>query len=125
MFPALSESAREALRTAVVELETSTPAETIRELLARGIVEEKPSTPTGARRFVFTTIGARWKLNVHVEDDEAVPCRCGQPRSRHDVRSPHPCDQGDCRSFTPARPVYPSLAQALESTQPTHRSGAA
>lgn len=106
MFPALSLGARSALRTAILELDPRTPLDVVRELLARGIVEETLPSVHGTRRFVFTTLGARWKLNVHVEDDEAVPCRCGEPRRRHDVRSPHPCEVGDCRSFTPARPLY-------------------
>ena len=104
MHPSLSRGAREALRTAFIELNPHTAEATIRELVACSIIVPASPRCDGSRRYVFTTLGARWKLNIHIEDDEAVPCRCRLPRSEHDARSPHAAFTGECRSFTPARP---------------------
>ena len=120
MHPFLSRGAREALRTAVLELDAHTSEATIRELLACSIIVSAPPASDGAPRFVFTTLGARWKLNVHLEDDDARPCRCGLTWSEHDPRSPHAAFTGGCRSFCAARPELHSTAPRARSEAPIH-----
>ena len=113
MHPPLSERARDALRALTIELDTNTPDAVALELLERGLIVRAESGDDGRPRYLFTVRGARWKLDLLIQAEDAVPCRCGEPRGQHDVLSPHACQalECGCRSFTAARPLYLTAAR--------------
>ena len=110
MHPALSSQARVLLRALPIDPRIRVEQrECYRELVDKGLLQDAPRVGV-----VFTTAGARQLLALLVEEELAVVCRCGLPRSAHTGPSPHDAPENGCRAFTPATPVY---------TKPERRHG--
>lgn len=102
MFPEISGAARIVLRSLPIDprcVVENSPV--FRELFDKGLATRQPRVGV-----TLTTLGVRQLLELIVEEENAIPCRCGLTRGEHSGPSPHDAPESGCRAFTPASPNF-------------------